>query len=219
MENRVHGKGTVGKLLSNELGVVHISSGEIFRSYISKQQEIGKEIEKYVSQGLLVPDELAIRLIEKRLQEKDCENGAILDGFPRTKSQAIALDEFFKEQGKKVNIAVELDLSDQDIIDRISKRITCPNKDCRAIYNTEFKPPRVEGICDLCGTKLVRREDDKEETVKQRLETYHQISEKLIQYYKSQDILYTVKWNIHSDKTAEDIAYQVKEYLKKNQKK
>ncbi len=209
------GKGTVGKLLSQELGIIHISSGEIFRSYIQSQGEIGKEIDKYVSKGLLVPDELAIRIIEKRLLEEDCKNGAILDGFPRTKMQAIELDEFLLEEGKKIDIAVELDLSDQDIIDRISKRMTCPNKDCREIYNLEFRPPQVDGICDKCGSKLEKREDDNEQTVKQRLETYHRISEKLIKYYKSQDLLYKVKWNIRSDVTSEDIAQEVKEYLGK----
>ena len=119
------GKGTVGKMLSESLGIIHISSGELFRSYIKKAGEIGKKIDSYVSKGNLVPDDLAIELVEKRLSELDCKKGAILDGFPRTIAQAEALDKFLKSQGCKIDIAVELELSDQDIIDRIVKRRVC----------------------------------------------------------------------------------------------
>ena len=174
------GKGTVGKMLSEQLEIIHLSSGELFRSYIKKAGEIGKEIDKYVSQGKLVPDDLAIRLVEKRLQEIDCKNGVILDGFPRTVKQAEELDKFFKQ-----------------------------------IYNTEFKKPKQEGICDKCGSKLIKRQDDTMETVQQRLKTYYETSAKLIDYYKAQDLLYAVKLNIHSGKTSEDVAKEVKEYLKK----
>ncbi len=209
------GKGTVGKMLSESLNITHISSGELFRSYIKKAGEIGKEIEKHVTQGKLVPDDLAIKLVEKRLQEKDCKNGVILDGFPRTEKQAEELDKFFKQKKCKIDIAVELKLSDQDIIDRIVKRMVCSNIDCREIYNTEFKKPKKEGICDKCGSKLIKREDDTIETVEQRLKTYYETSAKLIEYYKKQDLLYAVKLNIHSGKTSEDVAKEVKEYLNK----
>lgn len=209
------GKGTVGKMLSESLNTTHISSGELFRSYIKKAGEIGKEIDKYVSQGKLVPDDLAIKLVKKRLQEIDCKNGVILDGFPRTVKQAEELDKFFNQKGCKIDIAVELRLSDQDIIDRIVKRMVCSNVDCREIYNTEFKKPKQEGICDKCGSKLIKREDDTIETVEQRLKTYYETSAKLINYYKEQDLLYAVKLNIHSGKTSEDVAKEVKEYLNK----
>lgn len=209
------GKGTVGKLLSEKLGIVHISSGEIFRSYVKKQGEMGKEIERYILEGKLVPDALAIQLVEKRLCEKDVEKGVILDGYPRTVKQAIELDELLAKQNKKVEIAVNLSLSDNDIIERITKRRTCPNPECREIYNTEFKPPKVSGICDKCGTKLIQREDDNEETLKNRLKTYHEISEGLINFYKNKDILYTVKVNIHSENTSQDIAEEIEEYLEK----
>ncbi len=209
------GKGTVGKMLSESLNTTHISSGELFRSYIKKAGEIGKEIDKYVSQGKLVPDDLAIKLVKKRLQEIDCKNGVILDGFPRTVKQAEELDKFFNQKGCKIDIAVELRLSDQDIIDRIVKRRVCSNVDCREIYNTEFKKPKQEGICDKCGSKLIKREDDTIETVEQRLKTYYETSAKLINYYKEQDLLYAVKLNIHSGKTSEDVAKEVKEYLNK----
>ena len=209
------GKGTVGKMLSENLGVVHISSGELFRSYIKKAGEIGKEIENYVSQGNLVPDELAIKLVEKRLQEVDCKDGMILDGFPRTVAQAKELDKFFKERGCKIDIAVELNLTDEDIIERIITRRVCSNVDCREVYNLEFKKPKQEGICNVCGSKLIQRQDDTIETVQKRLENYYKTSAELVEYYKAQDLLYTVKLNIHSGKTSEDVAKEVKEYLTK----
>jgi len=210
------GKGTVGKLLSEALGIVHISSGEIFRSYVKKQNELGKEIEEYIQKGVLVPDELAIKLLENRLKEPDVKKGVILDGYPRTREQAVQLDKLLEKQEKKVNIAVNLSLSDKDIIDRITKRRTCPNPHCREIYNTEFKPPKKEGICDKCESKLIVREDDNEETIKNRLITYHEFSENLIDFYKNKDILYTVKVNIHSENTSQNIAEEIENYLKQN---
>lgn len=210
------GKGTVGKMISEELGIIHISSGELFRSYVKKAGTIGKEIESYISKGNLVPDELAIKLVEKRLEEQDCKNGVILDGFPRTIMQAKALDDFLSKHNNKIDIAVELELSDKDIIDRIVKRRVCSNNECREIYNLEFKKPKQEGICDKCGSKLIQREDDKIETVKQRLKTYHETSEKLVEYYKNKDLLYAVKLNIHSGKTSEDVAKEVERYLQRN---
>lgn len=210
------GKGTVGKMLSEELGIIHISSGELFRSYVKKAGKIGEEIESYISKGNLVPDELAIKLVEKRLEEPDCKNGVILDGFPRTIMQAKALDDFLSKHNNKIDIAVELELSDKDIIDRIVKRRVCSNNECREIYNLEFKKPKQEGICDKCGSKLIQREDDTIETVEKRLKTYHETSEKLVEYYKNKDLLYAVKLNIHSGKTSEDVTKEVEEYLKKN---
>lgn len=210
------GKGTVGRMLSEQLGIIHISSGDLFRSYIKKAGEIGKEIEKYVSKGNLVPDDLAIALVEKRLEEQDCKNGVILDGFPRTIEQAKELDKFLKKRNEKVDIAVELVLTDKNIIDRIEKRRVCTNKDCREVYNLEFKKPRVEGICDKCGSRLEQREDDKIETVMSRLETHKETSGKLTEYYKKQELLYAVRLNLHSGKTSEDVAREVREKLIKN---
>lgn len=207
------GKGTVGSLLSKELQIPHISSGELFRSYVKKAGEIGRKIDEYISVGNLVPDELAIKLVEKRLLEKDCEKGVILDGFPRTRNQAIELDSFLEKQNKKVDIAIELNLSDKDIIDRIIKRVVCTNKECREIYNLEFKPPKKEGICDICGSRLEKRDDDNKETVQKRLENYYETSAKLTDYYKSQKLLYAVKLNLHSGKTSEDVAREIKMYL------
>lgn len=209
------GKGTVGGLLSDYLKIPHISSGEIFRGYIKEDDELGKELKKYVSSGKLVPDDLTIKILERRLQEPDAINGYILDGFPRTVHQAECLDKLLKEKNLSVEVAVNLSLSDDEIVDRISKRRTCPNPTCREIYNLDFKKPKVDDICDKCGTKLIIREDDNEETIRERLKNYHNLSEKLIEFYKGKDILYTVKLNNESNKVSSDVAKEIKEYLKK----
>lgn len=208
------GKGTVGNLLANQLQIPHISSGEIFRSYIDEAGEIGKEIKSYVAEGKLVPDELTIKLLEKRLQEPDTKNGCILDGYPRTVVQAESLDKLLKQQNREVKVAVNLSLSDDEIVDRITKRRTCPNTECREIYNLDFKRPKLENICDKCGSKLVIREDDNEITIRKRLENYHNISENLIDFYKNKDILYTVRLNNESNTVSSDIAKEIEEYLK-----
>lgn len=208
------GKGTVGNLLAQKLKIPHISSGEIFRSYIEEAGEIGKEVKTYVAEGKLVPDELTIKLLEKRLQESDTQNGCILDGYPRTVMQAESLDKLLKQQNKKVKVAVNLSLSDDEIVDRITKRRTCTNIECREIYNLDFKKPKIENICDKCGSKLIIREDDNEETIRKRLENYHNISENLIDFYKNKDILYTVRLNNESNTVSSDIAKEIEEYLK-----
>lgn len=212
------GKGTVGSLLSEKLNIPHISSGEIFRSYIKKCDNLGREIEEYISKGVLVPDELAIKIIEKRLSEPDTKNGMILDGYPRNINQAIQLDKLLDSNNKKIDIAVDLSLPDNQIIDRIVKRRTCINPHCRQIYNLEFKPPKNEGICDKCGSRLVQRTDDNEQTVKARLKVYHEISENLLNYYKKKDILYTVKLNNESNITTNDVVREVEEYLRRSDK-
>ncbi len=209
------GKGTVGNLLAQELKIPHISSGEIFRSYIKDEDEIGHEAKKYISEGKLVPDELTIKILEKRLTEEDTKNGYILDGYPRTVVQAESLDRLLANQNRKVKVAVNLSLSDDEIVDRISKRRSCPNVDCREIYNLEFKKPKKENICDKCGTELMIREDDNEITVRKRLENYHNISENLIEFYKQKDILYTVKLNNESNRISTDIAQEIQDYIKK----
>lgn len=209
------GKGTVGNLLAEKLGIPHISSGEIFRSYIKSDDEIGKQVKNYISEGKLVPDELTIRILEKRLQEPDTKNGCILDGYPRTVTQAESLETLLKKENRAVKVAINLSLSDDEIVDRITKRRTCPNSDCREIYNLDFRKPKIENICDKCGTGLIIREDDNEATVRKRLENYHKISENLITFYQHKDILYTVKLNNESNKVSSDIANEIEEYLKK----
>ena len=175
------GKGTVAKVLAKRLGMPHISTGDMFREQIKNGTELGKEANDYISKGLLVPDELTIRIVKDRLSQPDTENGVILDGFPRT-----------LEQGKRVDLVPELKIPDEVIIQRIINRATCSNKECGAIYNLKYKPSKKEGICDYCGSKLSTRVDDNEQTVKQRLEVYYSNSKELINYYKNENVLYSI---------------------------
>ena len=187
------GKGTIGKILSNDLGLTHVSTGDIFRDQISRKTELGERIQRYMESGALVPDDVVIETVKTRLLEKDVENGAILDGFPRTAMQAEALKNFLKENKPDAKrVAIELDVPDDEIIRRVVNRLICSNKSCGAIYNKETKPPKKENICDVCGSELKRRDDDNKETVTKRLGIYHQNSKELIDFYKSNNALYTV---------------------------
>lgn len=208
------GKGTVGGSLEQGLNIKRISSGDIFRTYVKKDKEIGKKIEEYMKKGLLVPDELVVELVGKRLQEDDVKNGAILDGFPRTANQAKELDKLLSKNNYKVDVAINLSLADDEVIKRISRRRCCSNKDCGEIYNLDFKPPIKDGICDKCGNSLIQRDDDKEETVKRRLEIYHETSEELINYYKNQGVLNTIELGKDKSITSNEVAKELIEKLK-----
>lgn len=204
------GKGTTAKILAKKTGLLHISTGDMFREQIKKGTELGKLADSYISKGQLVPDELTINIVKDRLNWEDAKNGVILDGFPRTAPQAEALDKILEEQGKKVTIVPELVIPDQIIVERILNRATCSNKECGAIYNTKFKPPKVEGICDICGSALVTRTDDNEETIKNRLEVYRKNSKDLIEFYKAKGILKTI---IPEDPTADNASEQAVEII------
>ena len=204
------GKGTAAKMLAKKTGLLHISTGDMFREQIKKGTELGKLADSYISKGQLVPDELTIDIVKDRLNWEDAKNGVILDGFPRTTPQAEALDKILEEKGKKVTIVPELVIPDQVIVERILNRATCSNKECGAIYNTKFKPPKVEGICDVCGSELVVRTDDNEETIKNRLEVYRQNSKDLIEFYKEKGVLKTI---IPEDPTADDASEQAVETI------
>ncbi len=186
------GKGTTAKVLAKKTNLPHISTGDMFREQIKKGTELGELANSYISQGNLVPDEITINIVKDRLNWEDTKNGAILDGFPRTIEQAKALDKILSEKGKEIDIVPELVVPDQVIIERILNRATCSNKECGAIYNTKFKPSKIEGICDICGSKLVTRTDDTEETIKTRLEVYRENSKELIEYYKQKGVLVTI---------------------------
>ena len=186
------GKGTVAKVLAKRLGMPHISTGDMFREQIKNGTELGKEANDYISKGLLVPDELTIRIVKDRLSQSDTENGVILDGFPRTLEQAKELSNILAEKGKRVDLVPELKIPDEVIIQRIINRATCSNKECGAIYNLKYKPSKKEGICDYCGSKLSTRVDVNEQTVKQRLEVYYSNSKELINYYKNENVLYSI---------------------------
>ena len=179
------GKGTIGKILSKDMNLAHISTGDIFREQISNKTELGKQAESYISKGALVPDNVTIKMVETRLSEVDVKDGAILDGFPRTAVQAEALKNFLEENNPmQKRIAIELDVPDEEIIKRIVNRVTCSNKECGAIYNLQTRPPKQEGICDICGSALTKRADDNEETAANRIEVYNKETKPLIDYYE-----------------------------------
>ena len=184
------GKGTQAKKIAEKYSVPHISTGDIFRANIKEGTELGKKAKTYMDQGLLVPDELVVELVADRIQQADCSNGFVLDGFPRTIPQAEALDEALKNIGESMDYAIDVDVPDENIINRMSGRRAC--LDCGATYHIVTIPTKAEGICDVCGSKVVLRDDDKPETVQKRLEVYHAQTQPLIDYYKKQNILRSV---------------------------
>jgi adenylate kinases len=179
------GKGTQSKMIAEEMGIPHIATGDIMRQAISEGTELGQKVREFVGRGLLVPDEIVIQIIEERLKKDDSKKGFILDGFPRTVPQAIALDELFEKLGIRDYKIIWLDVPDEEILKRMSGRRTC--KSCQSVYNIYFNPPKVEGICDICGGELVIREDDKEEKVRKRLEVFREQTMPIIDYYQKKN--------------------------------
>lgn len=208
------GKGTVASMLAENLNIPQISTGDIFRKAISEKTPLGIEADKYISQGNLVPDELTIKIVEERLKEDDTKNGAILDGFPRTENQAKVLEDFLKEQGKKVDIAINLTTPEEEIIERIVNRRICSNQECKAVYNITLSPSKVEGICDKCGSKLTQRKDDNEETIRNRLNTYYATSQPVIDFYKERNTLYPAEVSKTINKMGRDVAQDLIKMLK-----
>lgn len=181
------GKGTQAKRIASEYGIPHISTGDIFRANIKDQTELGMEAKSYMDKGLLVPDELTVKILLDRVAKDDCKNGYVLDGYPRTIPQAEVLDKAVKELGEAIDFAINVDVPDENIIRRMSGRRSCPG--CGAIFHIEHMPPKKEGICDTCGKELVIRDDDKPETVQNRLKVYHEQTQPLIEYYSKQGIV------------------------------
>lgn len=186
------GKGTVAKLLTAMDGSVQISTGDILRGAVQAGTELGKQAEAFMKAGDLVPDELIMGIMEKRLQEPDCEQGFLLDGFPRTIPQAEALKELLAKINIQLDMAVNIDVPRDVILDRLTTRRTCSNTDCQAIYNVKSNPPKAEGICDKCGSAVVQREDETEEAISHRLETYNEKTAPLIGFYDNEGMLVTV---------------------------
>lgn len=176
------GKGTQAKMIAEKCGIPHISTGDIFRANIKNGTELGAKAKEYMDKGLLVPDELVCDLVVDRIQQADCEKGYILDGFPRTIPQAEALENALNAIEQKLDYAIDIDVPDENIINRMSGRRACVG--CGATYHVLFNPTKVEGKCDVCGESLILRDDDKPETVKKRLDVYHEQTQPLIDYYK-----------------------------------
>ena len=191
------GKGTQAKQIAGKYSIPHISTGDIFRANIKNGTDLGKKAKEYMDQGLLVPDELTCDLVMDRIQQDDCVNGFVLDGFPRTIPQAEALDAALEKIGQHMDYAIDVDVPDDNIVNRMSGRRAC--LDCGATYHVVSLPPKTEGKCDHCGSDLVLREDDKPETVQKRLSVYHEQTQPLIDYYKNQGILKSVDGTMPMD--------------------
>ena len=184
------GKGTQAKMLAEKYKIPHISTGDIFRANIKNGTELGRQAKEYMDKGLLVPDELTVKILLDRVAQDDCKNGYVLDGFPRTIPQAEVLDEALTKLGEKIDFAVNVDVPDENIVKRMSGRRACLK--CGATYHIEHIPPKKEGICDICGSELVLRDDDKPETVLNRLKVYHDQTQPLIDFYTAKGVLKTV---------------------------
>ena len=183
------GKGTIAKILEAQLGLPQVSTGDIFRKLIKEGTELGKLADSYISKGNLVPDDVTIKIVEERLGQDDVNTGVILDGFPRTVKQAEELDKILEKQGKKVDLVINLSTPEEEIIERIVNRRVCSNQECKAVYNLKMQPPKVEGKCDKCGSDLISRKDDNEETIKSRLANYFELTSPLVDYYEKGEFL------------------------------
>lgn len=204
------GKGTIASLLKEECGLVHISTGDIFRSNIKNETELGKEAQSYMEKGDLVPDELTIRMVRSRLNEEDAKSGFILDGFPRTIEQAEALEQILSENGFTLDLALNVIVPHDIIMQRLAGRRVCSQ--CGATYNVYFQPTKVESVCDACGGEVIQRADDNEATIENRLSTYEEKTAPLIQFYKEKEILMNLdnsgslddSWNVLKAKLQND---------------
>ncbi len=188
------GKGTQAKMIADKYQIPHISTGDIFRANIKNGTELGKEAKTYMDKGELVPDELTVRILLDRVAQPDCEKGYVLDGFPRTIPQAEVLDQELTKRNEKIDYAINVEVPDENIVRRMSGRRACVS--CGATYHLVHIPPKKEGLCDKCGTELILRDDDKEETVKNRLGVYHDQTQPLIEYYSNKGVLQSVDGTI-----------------------
>lgn len=209
------GKGTVAGLLSESIEIPQISTGDIFRKNISEKTPLGIEADKYISKGELVPDDITVPMLANRLNCEDAKNGAILDGFPRTIEQAEKLDEMLAQNGKKVDLVVNLVTPREEIIDRMLTRRVCTNSDCKTTYNIKLNPPKVEGICDKCGSNLKQRADDSDpEAINKRLEIYEEKTSPLVEYYQNKGVLKTETISLSINRMGADVAKDITEYIK-----
>lgn len=195
------GKGTQAKLLSQRMEFLHIATGDLLREAVKNQTPLGKKAKEYMDRGELVPDELIVQLIEETMPK---DGNVILDGFPRTVNQALALEEMLKGKGEKISKVLFFDVPDEVIIDRLSGRRVCSK--CGAVYHVKYNPPKIEGVCDLCGGTLVQRDDDREEVVKKRLEVYRKQTQPLIEFYQDRGIIY----KLDAGKGVEELFEEVK---------
>ncbi|MFZ3063496.1 MAG: adenylate kinase [Actinomycetota bacterium] len=204
------GKGTQARKISEIYGIPHISTGDILREAAMKDTPLGNEAKKYMDKGELVPDEVVIGIIKDKLAERDSDRGFVLDGFPRDMAQAKALEAILSEQGRKIDLVLNIGLDDEEIVRRLTRRRVCKN--CGAVYHLDFNPPMVDELCDICGGRLYQRADDTEETVRKRLKVYRERSEPLINYYKERGWLVSVA----GDSSISRVFDEIKEKIKAN---
>ncbi len=210
------GKGTVAGLISEQIGWPQISTGDIFRKNISEKTILGIEASKYTEKGELVPDEITVPMVEDRLNWEDAQEGAILDGFPRTIEQAEKLDEMLKKNNKKVDLVINLVTPKEEIIERMLTRRVCTNQECKATYNIKLHPPVKEGICDKCGAPLKQRADDSDsEAIKKRLEIYEEKTSPLVKYYENKEVLRTEEVSLAINRMGKDVAEDIVKEIKR----
>jgi len=209
------GKGTQAKFLSKRYGIPHIAMGDILREEVAKKTPLGEKVNVYMSKGELVPDEIVIEVLKKRLQEADCTNGFILDGFPRTLNQAKALDNMLSELNLKIDAVIYIEVPDEEIMKRLSLRRTC--KVCGRIYNLHYNPPKQDGKCDVCGGELIIRNDDKPEVIKNRLKVYNEQTKPLVNYYETHKLLIRINGVNTIDKVFQQIVEKLSLKKKVNQ--
>ena len=197
------GKGTQAKRIAEKYGIPHVSTGDIFRANLKEGTELGLKAKVFMDKGALVPDEITIGMLMDRIHQPDCRDGYVLDGFPRNIPQAEALTKALSEANESMDAVVDVDVPDENIMDRMSGRRTC--RKCGEGYHTKYNPPKVDGICDVCGGELYIRDDDKPETVKKRLTVYHDQTQPLIDYYTKQGILKSVNGTQMMEKVFADI--------------
>lgn len=202
------GKGTQAKRVIEEFDIPHISTGDIFRKNIKEKTELGQKVEGLLAQGKLVPDELTIEIVWDRLDQEDCKNGFLLDGFPRTIPQAEALDEGLAKRGLKLDRVLNIDVDKDSLVKRLSGRRVCPS--CGASYHIDNNPTKVEGICDACQTPVIQREDDQEETVLDRIKVYDSQTKPLVDFYNKQDLVFTVDGTLPIDEITNKLVTELK---------
>lgn len=210
------GKGTVASILTEELGIPQVSTGDIFRKNIQEGTELGKLAEGYISQGKLVPDDVTINLVKNRLQDEDVKNGIILDGFPRTVKQAEELDKILENQGREIDMVINLTTPKEEIFERLVNRRVCSNPNCKTIYNIVLNPPKQEGICDKCGSEIIQRKDDTKETLEARLDDYAKTTSPLVNYYEEKGKLRTEEVSKTINRLGKDVADDIIKIFKKD---
>jgi adenylate kinase len=205
------GKGTQAQVISSEMHLAHISSGDLFRENLKNQTELGKLAQGYMNRGELVPDDVTIAMVQDRISRPDCKDGALLDGFPRTPAQADALADMLGSMGQKVDSVPYISVPAEDLIERLGGRWTCPT--CGRVYHEKYNPPKTPGVCDVDGTKLIQRDDDKAETVERRIKVYMDQTSPLINYYRQKGLLVEVD----GKKSIDEVSAEILKAIKKEQ--